>query len=529
MEMLGHELVATTVKDLLSLRSSLGEQPLLICQGQTLTYRDADVQANRVANGLAELGVGKGDTVATLMYNSVEHALVWFGCAKLGAIYAPLNVSLGKDDLAYSIEDTGAAVIVVDAELHESFAASAAGLARRPVEVIFGDEHGGALPFERLLDGASEEPDVVLRPNDPLAIVYTGGSTSMPKGVLATHTYYIAAALRYQEIAEPVAGDIHYANSHLFHSGGQQFGITGPLYSGITGVMHKWFSASRYWDTVREHDVSIIDPLGTMIAVLMRAPEGPGDRDHRVRAGVGVATGQVRRDVRDGFEERFGIPLLEVYSMTEMGVMICSERSDDRRPSSSGRPHGWADIRIVDEDDGPVAVGEEGQILLRPTAFNSCMVEYVNKPAETIAAWRNLWYHTGDLGYLDEDGFLYFVERQAHWIRRRGENVSSFEVEKVITQIEGVADCAVVGVPSELGEEDIKAYLQWDGGSDRLDPVAVIEHCKEQIAFFKVPRYIEYVDSLPRTLTKNEIARHELRARGVGAAWDAEAPATFGA
>lgn len=528
MQMLGHELIATNLRDLLSLRSSLGEQPLLICQGQTLTYRDADLQANRVANVLAELGIGKGDTVATLMYNSVEHALVWFGCAKLGAIYAPLNVSLGRDDLAYSLEDTGAAVIVVDAELRPAFGECAASLARPPREIVLGGDPGGALPFERLLDGDGAMPDVVVRPNDPLAIVYTGGSTSMPKGVLATHAYYIAAALRYGEIAEPVAGDVHYANSHLFHSGGQQFGITGPLYAGITGVMHKWFSASRYWSTVREHDVSIIDPLGTMIAVLMRAPEGPGDRDHRVRAGVGVATGQVRRDVRDGFEQRFGIPLLEVYSMTEMGVMICSERSHDRRPGSSGRPHGWADVCIVDEDEEPVACGEEGQILLRPHALNSCMVEYVNKPRETIAAWRNLWYHTGDLGYLDDDGYLYFVDRQAHWIRRRGENVSSFEVEKAITSLAGVADCAVVGVRSELGEEDIKAYVQWAAEAEPLAPEALVEHCREQIAFFKVPRYVEYVESLPRTLTKNEIARHELRAQGVGVAWDAEASAPSG-
>jgi crotonobetaine/carnitine-CoA ligase len=528
MEMLGHELVADNMRDLLSARAALGEQPLLICQGRTLTYADADLQANRVANALAELGVEKGDTVATFMYNSVEHVLVWFGCAKLGAIYAPLNVSLGKDDLTYSLEDTGASVVVVDEELRQTLAEATASLADRPLQIVFGGDAGGSLPFERLLEGDSRQPDVEIRAGDPLAIVYTGGSTSMPKGVLATHTYYIAAALRYQEIAEPVAGDVHYANSHLFHSGGQQFGVTGPLYSGITGVMHKWFSASRYWDTVREHDVSIIDPLGTMIAVLMRAPEGARDREHRVRVGVGVATGQVRRDVRDGFEERFGIPLLEVYSMTEMGVMICSERSDDRRPGSSGRPHGWADIRIVDADDEPVPAGEQGQIVLRPTVFNSCMVEYVNKPRETIAAWRNLWYHSGDLGYLDDDGYLYFAERQAHWIRRRGENVSAFEVEKVISSIEGVVDCAVVGVPAELGEEDIKAYVQVGDGAEAPSPEAVVARCAEQIAFFKVPRYVELVDALPRTLTKSEIARSELRARGVGDAWDAEAAAPSG-
>ena len=205
--------------------------------------------------------------------------------------------------------------------------------------------------------------------------------------------------------------------------------------------------------------------------------------------------------------------MMVVYSMTELGVVICSERTFDRRLGSCGRPHGWAEILIVDEDDNPVPANTTGQLLLRPKVPNTYMMEYINKPKETLAAWKNLWYHSGDLGYLDEDGYVFFVGREAHWIRRRGENVSAFEVEKAITAHEAVVDCAVVGVPSDIGEEDIKAYVQV---SKEVEPLELIEWCKARIAFFKVPRYLEFVTEFPRTMTKNEIARHELRELGVG-------------
>jgi crotonobetaine/carnitine-CoA ligase len=257
----------------------------------------------------------------------------------------------------------------------------------------------------------------------------------------------------------------------------------------------------------------------------LRQPESELDRQHKVRVGVGIAAAQVRGELRDRFEERYGIPMLEVYAMTELGVLMCSERSFDRKHGSCGRPHGWADIMIADADDNPLPANTTGQILLRPTVMNSSMIRYVNKPEETIQAWRNFWYHSGDLGYVDEDGYVFFVGREAHWIRRRGENVSAFEVEQAMTSHQAVLDCAVVGVPSELGEEDIKAYVQMVEGAAAPDPAELVAWCKERIAYFKVPRYIAFVDAFPRTMTKNEIARHELREQGIGQAWDSAADA----
>ncbi len=513
---------ATTLGELVVRRARIyGDKPLLICRDETLTYADADRLSNRVANSLATKGIGYGDVVATFMYNAVEQALIWYGCAKIGAVYAALNVSLQKDDLAYSLNDTGAKLLVVDEELAEHYVAAAPELEFSPEVLVHGDTTvvPGAGPLGDLFAGEESQPEAEVNGADPVAIVYTGGSTSMPKGVLVSHLYYIAAAIRYAEIAEATEDDVHYANSHFFHIGGQQFAITGPLYNGMTGIMDKWFSASNYWNIVHKYGATIIDPLGTMMSVLLRRPESDLDKTHKVKVGVGIASSQVRPELKEEFEARFGAPMLEVYAMTEVGVLMSSERLHDRRAGSCGKPHGWADVLVVDQDDNPVPAETEGQILFRPKVPNTYMIEYVNKPAETLAAWRNLWYHSGDLGYLDEEGYIYFVGREAHWIRRRGENVSAFEVEKALSAHEAIVDCAAVGVPSELGEEDIKVYVQM---SETIDPATVVGWCKERIAFFKVPRYVEFVDEFPRTMTKNEIARHELRQRGIGRAWDSE-------
>lgn len=517
------ELEHTNMRDVFLARASLGDKSLLICESETLTYGDADEQSNRIASSLSGFGVAKGDVVATLMYNSIEHAAVWLACVKLGAIFASLNVSLAPNELVYSLSDTGAKLIIVDNELIDVYSLARPELVDQPIEVLWrGPARRDYLAFSTLLDGANVLPDVELAPNDPMSIIYTGGSTSMPKGVLAPHLHYIAAAERYKEITQSQPDDVHFANSHFFHVGGQQFGLMGPLYCGTTGVMAKWFSVSKYWDIARKTGATIIDPIGTMISALLTLDPSPADRDHKVRVGIGIASGQVRSAFRDEFERRFGVPLLEVYAMTEVGVLLCSERLHDKTANTCGKTYGWADICIADENDCPVSSGQQGQILLRPTATNTMMLEYINKPVETIAAWRNLWYHTGDIGYLDDDGYLHFVGRQAHWVRVRGENVSAFEVEKVLSEHEAVEDCAIVGVPGELGEEDIKAYVQIRREC-ALEPIDVVSWCSERLAYFKVPRFVEFVTEFPRTITKQEIERHQLRTLGIGKAWDRDA------
>ena len=522
MQLNGIELEFTNVRDVFSARESLGDKALLICDGETLTYKQAHERANRIADTFKDHGIEKGDVVSTLMYNSIDHAVIWLACIKMGAIFASLNVSLSAKELVYSLHDTNAKLVVIDNDLLEGYENARKDIPSKPIEYIWRGTHKEMAPFENLLNGKNISPVVNITADDPMSIIYTGGSTSMPKGVLVPHLYYIAAALRYKEITQSKADDVHFANSHFFHVGGQQFGLTGPLFCGTTGVMTKWFSVSNYWRIARETGATIIDPIGTMMSALLTTPKNDLDKEHKVRVGVGIASGQVRNAYRNEFEERFGVPLLEVYAMTEVGTLLCSERLDDMQTNSCGKTRGWADISIVDEHETPLPHGETGEILLRPKEPNCMMIEYVNKPSETVSAWKNLWYHTGDIGFIDTDGYLHFVGRQAHWVRVKGENVSAFEVEKVLTEHPNVQDCGVVGVPADLGEEDIKAYIQVNSSSEvAFNELA--DWCEERLAYFKVPRYFELVEAFPRTATKQEIARHELRNLGIGNAWDRRA------
>jgi crotonobetaine/carnitine-CoA ligase len=512
-----------TLWSLAERRSELGDRALLTIEDDVLTYAELHDRALRLGAALVELGLRRGETVASFGYNSTDAVCVWFACAAVGAVWVPLNVSLVGGDLVYALTDCAAGIVVIDDELVPRLLEVEDQVRVDRVLVRGGSDVDGYDTFEDALRAAPLTSASPSGPSDPVAVVYTGGSTGMPKGVLVSNTYYLGSALRYREIASAVADDVHYSGGHqLFHSGGQQFAVVAPLFCEMESHLARWFSASKYWQRARDCGATIIDPIGPLIAAVMKQPESPADTDHRVRLAIGTATGQIDRSVREAFSKRFAVPLLEVYAQTETGgVLMCSERPGEERAGSSGRPGKWATLGIVDDEDHFLPPGTVGEIVVRPDIPNTFMIEYLNKPEQTARSWRNLWHHTGDLGHLDEDGYLYFIGRQAHWLRRRGENISSYEVEQCISRLDGVAECAVVGVPDhDLGDEDVKAFVVADPGRGPLDPEVIHEWCCRHLAYFKVPRYIEMIDELPRSKAKNEIERHVLRGLGVGAAWD---------
>ncbi len=311
MQINGIEIAHDNMRDVFVSQKHLGDKPLLICEGETLTYSDADEQSNRIASTLITYGVKKGDVVATFLYNSTDHATVFLACIKLGAIFASLNISLAPNELVYSMDDTKAKVIFVDNDLLDKYNVARKDFKTIPIEILWRGTSRDPqfIDFSSLLNGANSLPDVHLTPNDPMSIIYTGGSTGMPKGVLAPHLHYIGAAERYKEITQSKPDDVHFANSHFFHVGGQQFGFTGPMYCGTTGVMARWFSVSKYWNIAKKNRATIIDPVGTMISALLSTDANEHDKDHQIRVGIGIASGQVRSTFRTQFEIRFGIPL----------------------------------------------------------------------------------------------------------------------------------------------------------------------------------------------------------------------------
>jgi carnitine-CoA ligase len=524
MQLNGHPLKEATLRDVIRTRAEHGDRVCAVVDGVTLTFAQANERANRIASTLGGMGVGKGDVVVTYMYNSVDHIAAWFGCAKLGAIWAPINIALVNLDLAYTINDAGPRAIIMDHELLPNYLQIRDDLPPQPrIEVVRGSEAPeGLYSFETLLEGADEEPEVDIEPTDPAGIIYTGGSTGMPKGVVVANLWYFPAILRYDEMFGVREDDVHMGVGQMCHAIGSAIDVLCPYYYGLTTVMARWFSASRFWDVAFEYRTTIV---GCMIGPLMVALDNQPPRDDESENPVRITStgsGQVPRDRIDSFKNRFGVELLEIYGQTETGPLGAVGQRHGDPYHSLGKPHGWCEVMVVDEQDQPCPPGVKGEIVLRPTVPYSFLLGYHNKPDKFAEACRNLWFHSGDIGHMDENGYLHFGGRLSHSIRRRGENISALEVESILLQHTAVAEAAVVGVEADHGDEDVKAFVQVHEG-ESVEPAELIRFVHERIAYFKVPRYIEFIDTMPRSATKNEIERFKLRERGIAGAWDREA------
>lgn len=524
MKLKDYKLKATTVRELIRLQASLGDKPLAIIDEDSISYAEADRSANRIANSLLALGITKGDIVATYLYNSIDHIRLWFACAKIGAIWTPLNIALVNVDLAYTINDVKPRLIVIDHDLLANYAEVRDRVARPGmIEVLRRGEAGaGWLPFDDLDRGDEREPDVLVHWTDPASIIFTGGSTGLPKGILVSNAWYFPGIFRYLEMLRPQPDDVHIGLGQMYHTIGSAVDILAPVYFGLTTVMTRWFSASKFFDTARRYNCTLSVIIGPTLLALVRQPEKPDDRDNPIRVAA-TGTGGIPRENIDRFMDRFGIDLFELYGQTETGPLGCiGERADDRPYYSLGRAHGWVDVRVVDRNGVDCGPDVTGEILIRCIYPSTFMLAYFNKPDKYAEACRDLWFHSGDLGHFDANGYLHFDGRMAHLIRRRGESIAAVEVEAIILTHPAVGRCAVVGVPSDMADEEVKASIELREGAT-LDPLEIVKFCEERIAYFKVPRYVELLDKLPVSASKNEVERHKLREAGVASAWDREA------
>jgi len=510
-----------TLGELVAARAAQRNDALWVeVDGNRLTWHEVDRLADRVASALAKLGVAKGDRVSCFMANSIEVLFVWFGTVKLGAIWNPINAGLRGDDLAYVLADVAPKVLVVDADnAHKIDELSGRGSYRRFVVGAAG--LAGYEPFDALLREDAAAPRIEIGPADPAVLLYTGGTTGLPKGALLPHFAWICAGYRYREAFGATAADRNFTALPLYHVGALMGGVIAPLICNMSCVVDRSFSLTNYWRRVRESEATIADVIGTIMILLCRQPPSPSDRDHRLRACIAVVS-QAPSHLPAEFSRRFGVKLVNLYSLTEVGGLLAIFNPiDSPRPEANGKPWGWADVRIVGDNDESLPPGAIGQIVLRPTVPFSFMLGYYNSPVRTLECYRNLWFHTGDLGYLDEDGWLFFTGRQAHWLRRRGENISTHEVESILSRYPGIAEVVVVGVPSELGDEEVKAFIIPDQGV-AIDPVALVRWCEKKMAGFKVPRFIAFTEDFPRSAAKREVERHKLRALPNADAWDSE-------
>ena len=477
--------------------------------GTALTYREFHRRARQTAGMFQEWGIGRGDRVCLLLPNGPEFLYCWFGLALLGAISVPVNTAYKRDETAFILQDAAAKAIVA----HQSLAAVAGdaadltpGLTQRLL--VAADDYddaeparaGGWVDFNDALSGAAVSagnPEV--SPEDTAMLVYTSGTTGHPKGVQVTHKMYVAAGQGFAHWTAATADDRFFTCLPFFHANAQYYSTMGTLAAGATLIVAERFSASRFWAQARQAGATVVNFIGMMMPVLAKQPPSPADRDNQVRLFYGSPA--FPPEFLQAFQERFGPAIIVGFGMTETCYGTIERMGEPRRANSSGRPRLHPDarfvneIRIVDDAGQPVGLDTVGEIAIKNPAV---MPGYWRNPEQTALALRQGWLHTGDLGWQDAEGYLYFVDRKKDVIRRRGENISSQEVEEVIKRHPSALDCAVIAVPSELGEDEVKAYVTPRPGQD-LDPAQILLWCAEQLAYFKVPRYLEVRDELPRT------------------------------
>jgi len=506
----------STLAELLTIKASKNGDRIAIRTGDTeISYRELDEMSSHFAGGLRKLGVSKGDKVVLYMPNSIEFLYAWFGTMKLGAVAVPLNISLKGPLLSYQITDSGAKVAVVSRQLLPHYIDVKNSL-ENIVYHITDESVNGFTHFKELLNATPVEKPVEVRPSDPATIMYTSGTTGPPKGVVLPHNAYINTALMNSAIAEAREGDVFYSTVPFFHTSGQLQIVLPALLNDLTAAFDPWFHASKFWENAAKYGATVIFLISSMVNILLKQPESPYDRQHSVRVAM---TGGSTRETWIQFEKRFGVKVLEGYGMTETCAIAIFNRGDEVRVGSVGKPLPYFEMIIADSEDNELPPGKVGELLIRPKKPFVMMSEYYRKPEETVKTWRNLWFHTGDLFYRDEDGFYYFVGRLKESIRRRGENISPYEIENVVNKHPAVMESAAVGVPSEMGDEDVKIYLKLKDGAE-FDYLEFLQWCDKNLPYYMVPRYIEVVEEIPKTPTQR-IQRYLLKEKGVGNAFDA--------
>jgi crotonobetaine/carnitine-CoA ligase len=495
-----------------AVRESADEPFLIFTEtAEEFTYAQADELINRAADAWHGIGVRKGDRVAFMVDNSPMFIWAWLGLAKIGGVLVAVNTGFLAAEAGYVVGHCRAAVALVDdmyADVLERVRAEWPGLTR---VLTTGDAGAPSDRFAALMAAAPPRaPDVELRGDDLISLIYTSGTTGEPKGVMQTHRNYVLTGQAYGHWMRMSRGERIYACLPLFHINSQAYSTMGAI--GVRGalVLAPRFGARRFWPEVRRHRVNVFNFIGAMTVILVNRDPAPGDRDHAVHTAYGVPA--LPADVVASVESRFGLRVVSGFGMSETTFGLLEPLERPRRSGTMGVPRHHPDpavprtrARVVDPSGRDVGPGRVGELLLRNAAM---MAGYFCDNERTAAALAGGWLHTGDSAYVDRDGYFYFVDRIKDIIRRRGENISSIEVEQTIARHPMVAEVAVVGVPSELSDEDVMAFVV--KGEAELTAEMIFEWTAGRLAPFKVPRYVRFVGDLPKTPT-NKVRKRRLR------------------
>ena len=501
------------------LEEKASEQPSAILakfRDGELSYGEVNEMADRFAYGLSMQGVHKGDHVAVMLPNCPDFIYVTMALAKLGAVMVPVNTGYRGDILAHVLASSDVTVAVIDEQFGPLVAQVEPRVDKLGLIVVRGNTATGFSRFsspvvslEQLRADRGRAPKVEVTHGDLQAIMYTSGTTGPSKGAMVPHALALTDSLDFLRFMDFKPDETTYCPLPLFHAAGLWDGFMAAMLAGASIAIVDRFSASRFWDDVRRFDANVCMSVFSMIPILQNQPPAPGEKDHPLRMFY-----MGKSDLDADFYARFGVHTPETYTSTEIGIGTASPYGDWRTGSCGQVNELRHEVRIVDELDRELPPGEAGEIVVRPKEPYTMFTGYYNNPRATMESFRNLWFHTGDRAYRDEDGYFYFVERMKDTIRRRVENISAFEVERTVNTHPAVLESAAFAVPSELEEDELKVAVVLHRGKE-IDPSELAAHCSERMPKFMVPRYVEFVEELPRTPT-GKIEKHQLRSRGDG-------------
>jgi crotonobetaine/carnitine-CoA ligase len=501
-----------------------GEAPYILFEDGAVSFAEFNRRTRQVANGLEALGARPGEGVAAMMANCPEYLELLNGLPRGGYYGVPVNVALKGDGLRYILTHSDASFLVVDDVFLPEVRAlgSPIGRIRHVLVRRTGAVESGFLPAEHidlstLWKVADDPPEHRQEMGAMAMLMYTSGTTGLPKAVVNRVRPGGPQGIRALSSLWVKPDDVLFTCLPLFHANALSLTAAPAMVHGLPFGLEKRFSASRFWDPIRRWGVTSFNALGAMIPILMKQPERPDDADNPVRL---VLSAACPKNLWRAFEKRFGVEIMEAYGAVDGGGVMIFNRGD-APVGSVGKLPPTTEWKLVGDHDHEVAPGEVGELVTCAPAGPGPVVEYYKNPEASAAKVRSGWIRSGDLFTADEDGHLFFVDRKTDSIRRRGENISSWEVESGIEKHPDVAECVAFGVPSELGEDEVMVLVVPREGSG-LVPEEIIRHAAEHLAYFMVPRYVELVGEVPRTGT-HRAQKTELKKRGVtSTTWDRE-------